>query len=237
MARILIIDDDQSLLELEKLILLNAGFEVLVAENALIALNLLELYAVDLLIVDIQMPRFNGFQFVNTVRRNHQFKFIPVAFLSASVEKINIIQAAKLGADFYITKPIDRDALVQKIKSIFDKCPPKQHPKIEFQNSVGIEAKVSQFVRIIAITELGVEVQVSQKLERGQLVELPNLFFNEIFAENPRFEVFSTTSSKDGLNTAFLAFKDRSHETIRKIQKFILGASHFSGMRSIKAQT
>ncbi|MGE3975363.1 MAG: response regulator [Bdellovibrionales bacterium] len=104
MARILVIDDDQTVLDLEKLILSQAGYEVLTEDNALRALDLLQLYDIDLIIVDVHMPRFDGFQFVNTVRNNSELQQTAIAFLTASQQPDAVMRAAQLGADFYLSK-------------------------------------------------------------------------------------------------------------------------------------
>src|SRR4051812_39940159 len=123
MARILLIDDDPTVLDLEKLILSDEGHDVLIAEEGLIALDLLQLYEFDMIIVDVQMPRFDGFQFVKTLKSNPKHSHIPIAFLTSSQEKDNIVRAAKLGADFYLVKPIDRNKFLEKIATFFSNKP------------------------------------------------------------------------------------------------------------------
>jgi len=221
MARILLIDDDQTVLDLEKLMLVEEGHEVMVAGDGLQALELLKLYEMDMIVVDIQMPRFNGFQFVNTVRSNPQLEYTSIAFSTGNKDKDSVVQAAKLGADFYLIKPIIREQFLGKIREHFLVKPPKTHPRIELQEPFLEEVKVHKRIYVSYISDIGVEILIDQDLEEGQVIELSSSIFHEVFSAGPLLKVLWIKPHDTTLKKAFLVFVDRNVETVRKIQGFI----------------
>jgi len=109
-ARILIVDDDESLRELLRLHLSAAGYEVQVAPDAIAAGYLVLQGAPDLIITDINMPHMNGFEFVAALRAEPALAAIPVIFLT-SVEDGDA-RGRELGAAGYVTKPVRADRLL-----------------------------------------------------------------------------------------------------------------------------
>jgi CheY-like chemotaxis protein len=110
MATVLVVDDDKSIRELLELHLANAGYEVLVAEDAVVAGSLLLKVVPDLMIVEVNMPRMNGIEFVATLKADARTSKIPVVFLTSSMEFSDL--AKGLGAVAYLTKPIFSDRLL-----------------------------------------------------------------------------------------------------------------------------
>jgi len=221
MARILLIDDDQTVLDLEKLILVEEGHEVIVAEDGLRALELLQLYQMDMIIVDIQMPRFNGFQFVNTVRNNPQLELTSIAFSTGNKDKDSVLQAAKLGADFYIVKPIVRKQFLEKIREHFKVKPPRHHPKIELQQPLLEDAKIHKKIYINYISDIGVEILIDLEVEEGQVIELSSTIFHEVFSGSPLFKVLWVKPHEEKLKKVFLSFLNPNVETVRKLQGYV----------------
>jgi DNA-binding response OmpR family regulator len=221
MARILMVDDDQTILDLEKKLLSDEGHDVLVVENALVALDILEFYEVDLIILDIEMPRYNGFQFVTTLRNNPELANIPIAFLSAHSEAETIAKAGKLGADFYLLKPIEEKSFINKINIFLNKNVLNAHPKIEFQSPVATNVKIHLTAHIIEVTDIGVKILIEHELVEGQLIELSSDALSGVLSENPLFKVSWIKAHDDNLKEVTLLFTDQSIETVRKIQKHI----------------
>jgi len=224
MARILMIDDDASILDLEKKILSNEGHDVLVVEDALEALDILKLYKVDLMIVDIEMPRVNGFQFVTTIRNNPELTHIPIAFLSAHGESETISKAAKLGADFYLLKPIEPKSFVAKITAFLGQKILNKHPKIEFKVPISTDVKLHLVANLLEISDIGVKIITSEELMEGQTIELSSVAFNGLFSENPVFKV-SCVKPYRAMYEATLLFTDHHVEVVRKVQRYILNKS------------
>jgi len=109
--KVLIIDDDQSMLELLRLQLSNAGYEVLMAQDAMVGGRLALSAAPDLMIVDVKMPYMDGYEFVAAAKSDSGTRNIPVIFLT-SVDDI-ADRAAELGAAAYLTKPVLADRLLE----------------------------------------------------------------------------------------------------------------------------
>jgi CheY-like chemotaxis protein len=110
---ILVIDDEESMRLLLKLHLGNAGYDVLVAEDAIVAGHLIVEHAPDLLIVDVQMPYMNGYEFVAALKGDPTTSNIPVVFLTTDE---NVAEhARKLGASAYLNKPVRADKLLEVV--------------------------------------------------------------------------------------------------------------------------
>ena len=112
-ARILVVDDDESIRELLRLHLSSAGYEVQVAEDAIVAGYLVLKGPPDLIITDVNMPHMDGFEFVAALRADSSLPRIPVIFLT-SVEDGDA-RGRELGAAGYVTKPVRADRLLSLV--------------------------------------------------------------------------------------------------------------------------
>lgn len=109
-ARILIVDDDDSIRDLLRLHLSAAGYEVEVAADAIAAGYLVLKGPPDLIITDVNMPHMDGFEFVAALRADSALPRIPVIFLT-SIED-GEARGRELGAVGYVTKPVRSDRLL-----------------------------------------------------------------------------------------------------------------------------
>jgi DNA-binding response OmpR family regulator len=225
MARILMIDDDQTILDLEKKFLSDEGHDIIVVENALEALDILELYKMDLIILDIEMPRFNGFQFIATIRSNPKLAQTPIAFLSAHSEADTVNKAAKLGADFYLLKPIEKKSFVSKVASFLHSKILEKHPKVEFHTPPLSEIKVHLSAHLIEISDIGVKILIEEDLQMGQIIELVSSELNGVFSENPLLQVSWIRHHEGDLNEVTLLFTNKNIETVRKLQRHLQAKS------------
>ena len=112
--RILIAEDDHDIVDLLELYLENAGYEVLTAENGLLAWQSLQQDAVDLIIMDIMMPEMDGYQLIRQVRESMN---VPVIILSAKTDDSDKILGLDLGADDYIAKPFNPLEVAARVRS------------------------------------------------------------------------------------------------------------------------
>jgi len=116
--RSLIIDDDLEILTLMQEYLRLEGYDPVTAENGEEAVALLQDEAVDLILLDIQMPRKDGFQTLQELGDHPQWREIPVIMLS-SFDRPNLkVKALERGAEDYVTKPFDRAELLARIKVV-----------------------------------------------------------------------------------------------------------------------
>lgn len=111
-ATILVMEDDESMRELLRLHLQNAGYSVLLAEDAIAAGHLVVKHRPHLIIADVKMPYMDGFEFVRHLKADPAVSSIPVIFLtSVSAEH----RARELGAAAYLTKPLLLDRLLAAV--------------------------------------------------------------------------------------------------------------------------
>ncbi|MGI6576889.1 MAG: response regulator transcription factor [Eubacteriales bacterium] len=116
--RILIIEDELSIAELERDYLTANGFECDIATNGIKGLELALNNDYDLVIIDIMLPGLDGFAILSRIR---EIKDIPVILLTAKNEEIDKIRAFGLGADDYMTKPFSPSELVARVKMRIDR--------------------------------------------------------------------------------------------------------------------
>ena len=112
-ASILIVDDDESILELLRLHLAGAGYEVNVASDAISAGYMVLRSVPDLIITDISMPHMDGFEFVAALKADKSLPEIPVVFLTSLEDGDH--RGKELGAVGYITKPVRADRLLDLV--------------------------------------------------------------------------------------------------------------------------
>lgn len=114
MAKILVCDDDKDIVEAIDIYLTQEGYEVLKAYDGDEAIKVLKSNEVDLLIMDVMMPRLDGIRATLKIRENMS---LPIIILSAKSEDADKILGLNNGADDYITKPFNPLELVARVKS------------------------------------------------------------------------------------------------------------------------
>ena len=114
MAKILVCDDDKEIVEAIEIYLTQDGHQVLEAYDGIEAVEILKKESVDLLIMDIMMPRMDGIRATLKIREENN---IPIIILSAKSEDADKILGLNIGADDYITKPFNPLELVARVKS------------------------------------------------------------------------------------------------------------------------
>ena len=114
MAKILVCDDDKEIVEAIEIYLTQDGHQVLEAYDGIEAVEILKKESVDLLIMDIMMPRMDGIRATLKIREKHNN---PIIILSAKSEDADKILGLNIGADDYITKPFNPLELVARVKS------------------------------------------------------------------------------------------------------------------------
>lgn len=114
-AKILFIDDDAELQTLIPEILKYEGFDISIGNNGIECLEFLEHTTPDLIILDVMMPKMNGWDTLKEIRKAHPT--LPVIMLSAKGDSIDHVLGLELGADDYISKPFDDRELVARIRT------------------------------------------------------------------------------------------------------------------------
>ena len=123
-ARLLCIDDEQRILDLLVEELRDHGFEVRGLTVSARAIEEILAFKPDLVICDIMMPPPSGFELLEQLRaRTDRIASIPFVFLSALSDRVDVLKGRRLGADDYVTKPIDFEMLAEIVKSRLSRTP------------------------------------------------------------------------------------------------------------------
>jgi len=116
MTEILVVDDDQNTRKYIKTVLEGNGYHVIDAENGEAALDAMEKNHVDLVVIDVMMPKMDGYTFTETVRSTDEA--LPILMVSAKQMPADRHRGFIAGTDDYITKPIDADEMVLRIRAL-----------------------------------------------------------------------------------------------------------------------
>ena len=115
--RILLVEDTATMIMLEKMLLAGEGFEITTAGNGVEGLKKIEASAPDLVLLDIMMPEMDGIEMCRQLKNNPETAEIPVIMVTTQGEPERVEQAFEAGCDDFVTKPIDKIELLEKIRS------------------------------------------------------------------------------------------------------------------------
>ncbi|MBR5236134.1 MAG: response regulator transcription factor [Clostridia bacterium] len=126
--RILVVDDDRNICELIRLYLEKEGFAVTLAHDGQAALTLFKESTPSVVLLDIMLPKMDGFQVCREIRR---ISNIPIIMLTAKGETFDKVLGLELGADDYMVKPFENKELVARIKAVLRRYDPKDDAEKE----------------------------------------------------------------------------------------------------------
>ncbi|MBR2338498.1 MAG: response regulator transcription factor [Clostridia bacterium] len=118
-VKILIADDDSNICELLRLYLGKEGYVPIIASNGEEALERFESNKPDLILLDVMMPRLDGWQVCRRIRKDSQ---CPIIMLTAKGELFDKVLGLELGADDYIVKPFEAKEVIARIKAVLRRC-------------------------------------------------------------------------------------------------------------------
>ena len=113
--KILIVDDDENICELLRLYLEKDGFDTIVANDGEQAVDFAAKYSPDLILLDIMLPKLDGWQVCREIRKTSD---TPIIMLTAKGETFDKILGLELGADDYVSKPFDTKEVIARIKAV-----------------------------------------------------------------------------------------------------------------------
>ena len=116
MVHILVVDDDKNTRLYFEAVLSNSGYTVSVAQNGEEALDLMDKEHIDLVVLDIMMPKMDGYEFTETLREGDNN--LPILMVSAKQLPADKNRGFAVGTDDYMTKPVDQDEFLYRIKAL-----------------------------------------------------------------------------------------------------------------------
>ncbi len=154
--KILIIEDDQTLLENTQAQFKKAGFGVDGASSAEEGLNLLDINEYDSIVLDINLPDGNGFEICDTVRKKENTT--PIIIVTARDAISDKVKGLDLGADDYVLKPVDSQELIARVKALIRRNSKKPLP-------------------LLTVADLQIDTQARRVTRGGLEIELPSKEF------------------------------------------------------------
>lgn len=136
MQKILIVEDDLDIQDLLKNFLQEVGYEIMIASDGMEAISLFSSAHFDLILLDIMLPKIDGFTVCELIRRQSQ---IPIIMLTALNGEEEQIKGLDLQVDDYITKPFSMPILIRKIAAVLRRSsmiPDQEHQTITYQNLI-----------------------------------------------------------------------------------------------------
>ena len=115
MKKILIVDDEPNIIMTLEYTFKKNNYDVFIARDGQEALDILQLEIPDIILLDIMMPKVDGFATLEKIKKNQLLRHCKVIFLSAKNKAINIEKGLALGADLYITKPFSIKKVVEQV--------------------------------------------------------------------------------------------------------------------------
>ncbi len=116
MDTVLVVDDDPHILDVIVFALEKQSFKTLSANNGVAAVAMVEKYKPDLIIMDVMMPEMSGLDACKLIRQKHD---IPIIFVSAMNDEVDMIVGLELGGDDYICKPFSPRQLIARVRAVF----------------------------------------------------------------------------------------------------------------------
>ena len=119
--KILVVDDEVDLVETVRFPLEMEGFDVLISYNGEDALNQARKEKPDLIILDLMLPKLDGYKVCRLLKFDERYKHIPILMLTAKTQEKDKTLGMETGANEYITKPFEMDYLMEKVKAYLNK--------------------------------------------------------------------------------------------------------------------
>lgn len=167
---ILVADDEKEIRELLRLYLENAGYKVIEAEDGQMTLDLLRNRKIDICLLDIMMPKMDGYHVLQELRKKSN---IPVIIISAKAADSEKILGLNLGADDYITKPFNPLEAVARVNS-----------NIRRFYSLGTKETVKE---VLKIKDLELDIESCELKKAGEIIDLTSVEYKimELFMKHP----------------------------------------------------
>src|ERR1700749_3406737 len=114
---ILVVDDAPDNVEIVRLRLERQGYDIIIASDGIEALEQVHDNVPDLILLDVMMPRLDGIETVKRLKADTSLPFVPVILLTAQSDRKQVVSGLDAGADEYLTKPFEPDALLARVRA------------------------------------------------------------------------------------------------------------------------
>ncbi len=119
--KILITEDSPTILEILKVVLAEEGYEVIAASDGQEALNLAKTEKPDLMVLDLMLPKIDGYKVCRMLKFDEKYKDIPIIMLTARTNETDEKLGKEVGADAYIKKPFEPEVVIDEIKKLLNR--------------------------------------------------------------------------------------------------------------------
>lgn len=219
MGRALLLDDNPTDLRVVSRVLERAGFGCDVFTNHAEALEFINSNSPQLIFLDLQMPMKSGYDLIQIFKSHSNTSTTPIIIISGKNRADDVKKAVQLGANDYIIKPLDPLVLLEKIRKI------KENSPLEY---TGIAIPPDQFkgihfctnLKLIALSEFGVQVESQENFSPGETAELASLP-KELFGSERAFVRCLSSDFLESTNVyliqfTFVGLGEAQRQSIRK---------------------
>jgi chemosensory pili system protein ChpA (sensor histidine kinase/response regulator) len=120
---VMVVDDSLTVRRITSRLLAREGFDVLTAKDGIEALELLDAETPDVILLDIEMPRMDGFEFTRTIKGNPERSRIPIVMITSRTAEKHRSRAKDLGVDLYLGKPFQEEELLKHLREMLALTP------------------------------------------------------------------------------------------------------------------
>lgn len=177
--KILIVEDDSHISKLVKYNLEKSGFECAVRATGEEALEVLDREAFDLIILDIMLPKIDGFETCRLIKQDRKLSTIPIVMLTAKGEEVDKIVGFELGADDYVVKPFSPRELILRVKAILKRRIPEEEQGLLNVDNISVDIprhKVTVNKKEIKLTQIEFKLLVTLIKRKGRVQSRDRLF-------------------------------------------------------------
>ena len=221
-GKILVVDDNKNNTALLKKRLEKIGNKVVIANDGLEAIEKIDNNNLDLILLDIVMPKMNGYDVLEYLKKDERYYEIPVIMLSSMDDLTSIYRCIELGADDYITKPFDKMILEARISSCIEKKHLRDKQK-KLLEEISLERDKSDKLLLNILP-----VEIAKRLKLGESLiadkhDSVSILFADIVKFTPQTKCLNPRELVSMLNSVFSEFDDLSVKyNIEKIKTIIL---------------
>ena len=158
LPKVLVVEDEKSFVEALKVGLDREGFDVKIAEDGLMALNLFRTFKPDLILLDVMLPRISGLDVCKEIRTESK---VPIIMVTAKGEEIDTVVGLEVGADDYVTKPYRLREVVARMRSLLRR------------SNWSDETEAVSEGRVITVSDIQIDIDKYEVKVRNEIVDFP----------------------------------------------------------------